>query len=529
MTLSSVGEVIDDLVRLTPLIGFVLLFSTAMYFRKPITSALNRLDLLKWKKGDHEVTAETPRQPEAPAPGQGDEPPDSDDDEREASKALDATSEADSSLTDERDADSVRRALISAVFASNEIEAQRLRLLLRELEKDPFELKLDEARWHLVRFYAGVEGDSAIESLRRLGDTDEETRGPIYTFVGDGLSHADRPKEAAAAYEVAVEHLDKPDPLARAIAGRAKELAAIGQGDAAEKILKDALLSETHKEARARLWMGLASVYESLDRDEDHALALYRASELSGADTGTRFDAAWALSQADSNFSALTTHLYSQILRFKPDHAAARNNFGWEMDKADLPILAVRNYRKADELGHTLSMSNLAYKYIRAGFAEEAEELLNRASSQRKPHSNVSEATARLASDRKEQAEAQEALQEEGRKLGVFFNNYTEAALAPTPDDLNGSQWSWGANTIIELKNEGGKLRAEWEVASKDQSLEITLQGAAGRAIRKVDTGSYSVKKTHCHLYFNDGASKMVLVEFKDKKAIRHELSRVKP
>lgn len=70
-------------------------------------------------------------------------------------------------------------------------------------------------------------------------------------------------------------------------------------------------------------------------------------------------------------------------------HKSTWNNLGYVRDKLKLPANSVKAYKKAAELGETLAMSNLAYKYIRGGFLEDAKAQCDRALATPSPHKSI--------------------------------------------------------------------------------------------------------------------------------------------
>src|SRR6202521_367143 len=55
------------------------------------------------------------------------------------------------------------------------------------------------------------------------------------------------------------------------------------------------------------------------------------------------------------------------------------NNLGVVLDHFGLLGMAVQAYRKSEDMGETLAMSNLAQKFIFAGFVREAQEQCDKA------------------------------------------------------------------------------------------------------------------------------------------------------
>ena len=67
------------------------------------------------------------------------------------------------------------------------------------------------------------------------------------------------------------------------------------------------------------------------------------------------------------------------MVKDKSDDAAAWNNIGAAAGNLSLDAKAVEAYRRADSLGDTVAISNLANKLINQGFLEEADQLCAKA------------------------------------------------------------------------------------------------------------------------------------------------------
>ena len=74
----------------------------------------------------------------------------------------------------------------------------------------------------------------------------------------------------------------------------------------------------------------------------------------------------------------------------------AWNNLGVAFDEFAMRSKSVSAYRKAEEAGETLAMSNLARKFISAGFVEEAEAECNKALKLQDYHKNIGHTLAKL-------------------------------------------------------------------------------------------------------------------------------------
>ncbi len=136
-------------------------------------------------------------------------------------------------------------------------------------------------------------------------------------------------------------------------------------------------LQEAPPGARTKvLW----ALYEGL-ADEGSSYHAFAVAELALHEnpglSGLRFGLGLAYHRA--RMFDLFLHHYSVICEHEPNYAAALHNLGLAFGECGLPILCVSNYKQALEEGETLSASNLGYKYLDSGMADEATDLLERA------------------------------------------------------------------------------------------------------------------------------------------------------
>src|SRR3546814_18822125 len=65
------------------------------------------------------------------------------------------------------------------------------------------------------------------------------------------------------------------------------------------------------------------------------------------------------------------------------------NNLGVAYENQKLPIKAIYSYKESKKLGNTLAMSNLAYRFLHAGFLDEAKSVCEEAAKVPDHHQNV--------------------------------------------------------------------------------------------------------------------------------------------
>lgn len=161
--------------------------------------------------------------------------------------------------------------------------------------------------------------------------------------------------------------------------------------------------------------------------------AMERILELDPADKETRFSLAYKYSEMEEE--ELAVFHYSRI----PTHdrsAIAWNNLGVSLDRLGLHSRAIASYRRSEDGGETLAMSNLANKLIEAGFLIEAQSICDVALSKKNYHKNIGATLGRLKElpDEEEKSEA-EAFAKASPK-SVFYRKFGAALSRSLPLDL---------------------------------------------------------------------------------------------
>src|SRR5262249_43033395 len=141
-------------------------------------------------------------------------------------------------------------------------------------------------------------------------------------------------------------------------------------------------------------------------------------------------------------------------------NASAFHNLGLAYSKLGLPINSVLNYKRAFNLGETLSASNLGYLYLEAGMVDEAASLLHEA---QKKQGCVPDVTRCLAAvDERQKQERDELLPAKfstSKKQQDFLVSFGGALLSEDVPPLNG-KWTFPFGKIF-LEFGSGKLRGE--------------------------------------------------------------------
>ncbi|MEX2163175.1 MAG: tetratricopeptide repeat protein [Sulfuricaulis sp.] len=224
--------------------------------------------------------------------------------------------------------------------------------------------------------------------------------------------------------------------------------------------------------------------------DKDLLLGLMeRLIHLHPEDTNSRFSLAYKYSEVGYRDVSLLHYLK---IPYQERGAATWNNLGVEFDHFDLHSKSVKAYRKAEELGKTLAMSNLAHKFIKEGFLEEAENICNNAVKIKDYHKNIGYAISRIKDVPEEEEKKENETVAKGAPLSEF---YREFGLAASKNDVPNIAGTWDSERCpLKLEIKDGKLVAEGSY-ERETLANIFALGLGGGGTTTPPKGTkYSVR-----------------------------------
>lgn len=210
--------------------------------------------------------------------------------------------------------------------------------------------------------------------------------------------------------------------------------------------------------------IGVLQKIAKIEKDKDAYLACTeRLLDLRPDDNDMRFNLAYEYSEVGREDLALFH--YNKIPNQRRS-SATWNNIGVANARLNLDGKAIESYRKSEELGETLAISNLAKKLISAGFLPEAEEICERAIKIENYDKDVGSTISRLKEVQEEEKSRQEQILTDTRRYREFYKDFGRACGKPLPSIHRGT-WE-GPKCRLNLEIKEGKLTAEgtYEVSS---------------------------------------------------------------
>jgi hypothetical protein len=232
----------------------------------------------------------------------------------------------------------------------------------------------------------------------------------------------------------------------------------------AKGFIEEKLQVHTDGEAAYRLFKTLTDI---AGKEEDRlSFVIYaeRALEIKPSDHELRFQTAYKYSEIGCQ--SLSLYHY-RILEAHSFDGACLNNLGVVLTELALPCKSVSSYKKSAGLKETLAMANLGYKYLQAGFVDEALERVSDAlklAGEVDVHGNVGQMKIAVGEAVDKEGKQEETLIREAEKARAFRLRFVKSLCTrpKKPLDLDG-KWHWGDWETMVLKCVDGKILGSFE------------------------------------------------------------------
>jgi tetratricopeptide (TPR) repeat protein len=291
------------------------------------------------------------------------------------------------------------------------------------------------AYYERARFAAGD-----ADGLVRLKSLQEENpnEAKIAVHIGRCFSDFGQHEDAARQFELAAS-LSEGETKAQYVIQAGESLRNAKKYDEAIQALVN-VINRAPTNSRAEV---LRALYDTLietgKTNEALGIAELALSENPGH-SSLRFRLGLECNR--SRLHEISLYHYKLICENEPDNASARHNLALAYCECDMPILGVENYKRAFESGETLSASNLGYKYLDGGMADEATGLFRRASKLEGCVPEVARCLAAVNERREKEAEQESGKLAATRGHREFLAHLGRAFLAEVMPAIDGV-WSF--------------------------------------------------------------------------------------
>jgi tetratricopeptide (TPR) repeat protein len=346
--------------------------------------------------------------------------------------------------------------------------------------------------WGVSLGHGHLQAQTELERLKE----DPHARAEASYFLGQAYRHAGKFDRAMEEFTLAKEASNSDEwPNKEAIAvAHAESQRLGGDRDGALAQLLTSLKEASDDKKRATVFKALAEHYEETGKPVLRSVALTAAREHDDVGSSVAFDVAYAWSHLERQ--SLAAYLYDLLLRGQPENATAWNNLGVCYDREECAIRSIQCYLRSAEQGETLAMANMAAKYLDAGFAKDAEQLLQKArESAKKLHENVGHKTSQIAKTRKQEAGRVESILARGRKEHLFFVGFANAYFLGPNEPPKAGIWQDENDVTYELASSGSEFILVYKPGSFERRAKGSFHGQGATFTMEEESYSFSTSK----------------------------------
>lgn len=355
---------------------------------------------------------------------------------------------------------------VQRLFEENEPEqAESIFSTSQENSKSsPDEKRFDMFYYQYIRYSYGQEETALAEMEQAVAEAWKGREFASALLLLSGCyERANSYNLMEKLWQRASEQIEDPKRKTWLLCQLADALSKHQKHDEAINIMEQRLsVAETDSE-KMRIYSVIASTELSRGDKETSALAQEKYLELAPDNRDKLFQTAYEQSNADMGILGLLN--YQILLTLNPRDDIARNNFGALLGEFDLHGKQIAAYEQAAQKDNTLSMANISYQYIKAGFFEDARSQLDIARKEEDCHENVGKAYYDLDKKQKEEEEKWAKLQEKGLQFQKHCRNYA-SALFDVKHEVRWREGIWVTDTgqAATVTVNGDELQVKWQI-----------------------------------------------------------------
>ncbi|HIE3617310.1 tetratricopeptide repeat protein [Yersinia enterocolitica] len=215
--------------------------------------------------------------------------------------------------------------------------------------------------------------------------------------------------------------------------------------------------------SKFRMCISLSKIEDKLDNKVLSSFFLDKALEYDGTDENILFDSAF---KAEENSQrALAISNYSTLIELDKTHSSAFNNLAVCAKGEKLDLIANRYYYNAADLNESLSLCNLGYALLEAGFADKAKEMADLALKSPNPHTNAHSLLNSIDEKKREQFKIWEKVKADSNKYQRMIRKYISSYLTPPEYKIQDEKWKLPSGKIVKFEptNKRNEFNIEWE------------------------------------------------------------------
>ena len=305
-----------------------------------------------------------------------------------------------------------------------------------------------QAFCEFIRLRFGVGG--SLPRLKELAAAHPHSSGTL-RYLARGFEVYQDYETLARTYEAAAKEANEASERLQLLKDAAVAYVRAGAPEAASAVIAEMKTHfQTNRIGELELLNALRA-YMEIDKDNDPIVALMeRIADIDPSDTNARFSLAYKHSEIGNNDLAL---FHYKRIPSEERTAIAWNNLGVAFNNLDLTANAIVAYRKAEQMGETLAMSNIAEKLMAAGFLPEAQQECEDALRKDNYHKGVVTTLARLKSVRDVENEKESSILLTVKPISDFYIRVGRAMCRSKKWDIS-KKWK-GPDCVLEVTTRG--------------------------------------------------------------------------
>lgn len=363
-------------------------------------------------------------------------------------------------------------ALCHSIARSDEEQEQKIikaYLESEEGQKDP-----DREAFEALRFYfRQLQGKGVyVKELKSLSNEHPEN-SMIAFYLGKAYEKYNDYDKAADQYEKSAKYAKNDEERLIRLCNAAVIRCKSGVSDAEDWLLnqaRDSFASANNGEFR--ILSALKNIAELQDAKDKYLAYSERILDISPDEHDLRFSLAYKYSNLENNELSLFHYL---LIPDADRSSTTWNNVGVAHSSLGIEGKAVDAYRKSEAMGGTLAMSNLAHKFVGAGFLKEAEEVCDRAVKIENYDKQVGTAITNIKKTKEEEKDKQKKVLQDIEKRRKFYIDFGKSCLKHLLKEHKGIWIGPECDLTIAIKEKNFIATGNYE---KKETSRVGLLGA---------------------------------------------------
>jgi tetratricopeptide (TPR) repeat protein len=453
-------------------IAWIVLLSTVILLRKPLGSLIEKLSNIYFKNKDTTLSMNT---------AEGVEPEDTNINDEEVVEESDSSvkeiNEKKSNVEDASTDEPWLERMIDCFKNGNIDEAKDLfKTGIRTEEKDKQD-KTEAIYLYCLYKYDSPDEKLIEQLLELIEKTDDETsKFKIMQWLSFCFQSSNDDRREIDFWQNSYSQFSKDENKIDCLVRWSKALMKNEDLESARDLIKRNINAFSSKD-KATLYRHLKHIEEKDGNKRLASFCLDKAVELDVSNPRQIFKAAY---NDDITIDRrLSVANYDKLLRIDPNYDYAINNLGVAARNENFNYKAIQLYKKAGEIGVSLSLVNKANILLEAGFIDEAEEIAKDVLKVDDHHSNVYSLLDDITKKRKKEKKGWQDYRDNCLAFQRQIRKYTNDYYSEDNPSLFDNSWSLSKEYVINIEVKNDKLELTWEIGDFDYKISCDITGCS--------------------------------------------------